>query len=350
MRILRPDSIEVLKDSKARKALTRYFKVVGGEREPVFKTCKSIPIEVSLNETDENLWREHQNKVEMLRKKRDEPFKNKESVYPSLLDLKVEIANRIFRMCAFCERRCGIDRFVETGVCKVSHPRISSMFHHYGEEPELVPSYTIFFSGCNFHCQFCQNHDISQSNTGFEVSPVELAKKLMEVRARNVNWVGGSPTPNLNFILETLKNYDGKMPSVWNSNMHMSTEAMSLLEGTQDVFLTDLKYGNDECAERLSKVKDYTHIVKRNHLRAAEQTEVIVRHLVLPNHIECCTREVASFVSNKIGPGTRFNLMFQYRPVYWANRFEEINRPLNRNEMDNALEITRDVGLKNVIL
>ncbi len=223
------------------------------------------------------------------------------------------------------------------------------MFHHYGEEPELVPSFTIFFSGCNFHCQFCQNYDISQKITGYEVQPKELAKKLEKISARNINWVGGSPTPNLLYILETLKNYEGDMPSVWNSNMYMSEDTMRLLNGTQDVYLTDLKYGNDECALRLSKVKNYTEVVERNHVLAKKQAELIVRHLVLPNHLECCTTEVAKFVSEKLGKNTRFNLMFQYRPIYKSYRYDEINRTLRKEEVSRALEIVKDEGLENVL-
>jgi putative pyruvate formate lyase activating enzyme len=129
----------------------------------------------------------------------------------------------------------------------------------------------------------------------------------------------------------------------------MSEEAMRLLEGTQDVFLTDFKYGSDACALRLSKVKDYTSIVKRNHRLAKVQGELIVRHLVLPNHLDCCTKEVADFIAKELGVGTRFNLMFQYRPMFKAHNYDEINRRLTTQEISDAQVIVKGAGLKNVI-
>lgn len=323
--------------------------ILEGTRFPLAKLCKSISIDVSLSKTDKVLWDGHERALKDLQDLEGKDALEPRQIHTNLLDLKVEIANRIFKDCIYCERKCGVNRTEKAGVCGVLHPRISSMFHHYGEEPELVPSYTVFFSGCNFHCQFCQNYDISQRITGIEVEPAELAKKLDQIKARNVNWVGGSPTPNLNFILETLNHYQGNMPSVWNSNMYMSEEGMKLLDGTQDIFLTDLKYGNDECAAKLSKVKDYTAIVKRNHKLAKQQAELIVRHLVLPGHVECCTKEVARFVSEELGSDTRFNLMFQYRPMYKAHKFDEINRVLSRDEISRARGIVREVGLTNVV-
>ncbi len=131
--------------------------------------------------------------------------------------------------------------------------------------------------------------------------------------------------------------------------MYMSEEAMRLLEGTQDVFLTDFKYGSDDCALRLSKVKDYTSIVKRNHRLAKVQGELIVRHLVLPNHVDCCTKEVAGFVAKELGVNTRFNLMFQYRPMFKAHNYDEINSRLTTQEISDAQVIVKDAGLKNVI-
>jgi putative pyruvate formate lyase activating enzyme len=346
---VRPDAIKVLDDNKARSSLERYFEILEGKRAPKATFCKSIEIDVSLNESDEILWREHDRAIEALRELEHKAPGKASRGKASLLDLKIELASRIFRKCSFCERKCEMNRTEKAGFCGVVTPRISSMFHHYGEEPELVPSYTIFFSGCNFHCQFCQNHDISQKTTGYEITPNELAGKLNLVRARNINWVGGSPTPNLNFILESLNHYRGNMPSVWNSNMYMSEVSMKLLEGTQDVFLTDLKYGNDECAERLSKVKGYSDIVKRNHILAKDQGELIIRHLVLPNHVDCCTSEVARFVAEELGKNTRFNLMFQYRPMFKSHKHSDINRSLNEQEKSEAVEVVLKADLENII-
>jgi putative pyruvate formate lyase activating enzyme len=339
----------VLKDQLTRSSLERYFGILKGTRYTLAKLCKSISVDVSLTESDDVLWEGHEKALKTLRDLDGKHALESRKINPSLLDLKVELANRIFKDCTFCERKCRVNRTEKVGVCGVQDPQISSMFHHYGEEPELVPSYTIFFSGCNFHCQFCQNYDISQRITGIEVKTAELAKNLNQVNARNINWVGGSPTPNLNYILETLNYYQGDMPSVWNSNMYMSEEAMKLLDGTQDIFLTDLKYGDDNCATKLSKVKNYKAIVKRNHKLAKQQAELIVRHLVLPSHVKCCTKEVARFVSEELGTDIRFNLMFQYRPMHKAHIYDEINRVLSNDEISRAREIVWEAGLTNVV-
>jgi putative pyruvate formate lyase activating enzyme len=335
-----------MENKRAREALQKYFGILEEKSKPISKYCKSTAVNVSLDESTDVLWEEHEKALKRFQFEEGKTLAGENT----LLDLKVELANRIFKKCVFCERRCEADRTIKPGSCGVGKAKISSMFQHHGEESELVPSYTVFFSGCNFHCQFCQNYDISQRQTGLELGAHELAFRLEEIRARNLNWVGGSPTPNLNFILEVLNRYRGNLPSVWNSNMYMSVESMKLLQGTQDIFLTDFKYGNDECAKRLSKVENYTSIVRRNHLLAKEQSELIVRHLVLPNHIECCTTEVGNFVGEKLGINTRFNLMFQYRPMFKAHRYSEINRPLNNHEVSRALKAVKGAGLNNVII
>jgi len=360
-RIFRPDAIAVLKDEKARKSLHRYFQVMEGKLPARFIVCRRVPVKTELSANDEALWRAHDHALRDFRKLLTDidtgstRLDDLEYQPPSLLDLKVELARRILKSCHFCERRCGEDRTAgEVGVCGVGEKsRIASEFLHTGEEPELVPSYTIFFSGCTFKCCLCQNWDISQyPEGGVEVSPKTLAKSIEAHRregARNVNWVGGEPTPNLHNILAALNECEVNVPSVWNSNMYMSMEAMKLLFGTQDVYLTDLKYGNDACALKYSKVPNYWKVVTRNHRLAFVDAELIIRHLVLPTHIECCTRPTLTWIAENLGPMVRVNVMGQYRPEYKAHEFEELRRCPTSEEMDEAFEIAYKVGLKNVI-
>jgi len=360
-RVFRPEAVTVLRDQKARKSLSRYFAVVEGKLPARFLVCKRVPAKVDLSVSDEELWRAHERGVKEFRKlfadinKDKTKIENLKQPSLSLLDLKVELAKRILRSCHFCERRCGVDRTVgKVGVCGVGErSRIASEFIHTGEEPELVPSYTIFFNGCTFKCQYCQNWDISQDpKGGVEVSPQTLAKLVEAQRrdgARNVNWVGGDPTPNLHTILEALNRCEVSVPSVWNSNFYMSLEAMKLLSGTQDVYLTDFKYGNDKCALRCSKVLNFFKIVARNHRLAFADAELIIRHLVLPNHVECCTRAVLEWIVENLGSMVRVNLMDQYRPEYKAHEFDELGRRLMSDEFSKALEIAREARLENVI-
>lgn len=358
---VRPDAIEVLSDPLARKSLSRYFEVMEDRLPARFQICKRIRVDVSLSDDDRTLWREHRAGMEKFRKtmlKIDQgelKLDDLETPEVSLMELKVELAKRILKNCHFCERRCGVDRTAgERGVCGVGkRPRIASEFMHYGEEPELVPSYTIFFSGCTFKCRFCQNWDISQfPEEGAEADPKIIARLVEKARkneARNVNWVGGDPTPNLHAILEALLLCEANIPSVWNSNMYLTAEAMDLLAGTQDVYLTDFKYGNDRCAERLSLVKNYFEVVSRNHRLAMDDAEVIVRHLVMPNHLECCTYPVLKWIAENLGRDTRVNIMDQYRPEYLASKFEEINRRITAEEMNRAVSYAKKVGLRNIL-
>ncbi|KXA89391.1 hypothetical protein AKJ62_03225 [candidate division MSBL1 archaeon SCGC-AAA259D14] len=342
-------------------SLQRYYSVMKGENPTRFRICKKTPVEVGLDSGERELWREHEDALDKFRdllKKIDEKKLKLEDVdvpKTSLLDLKIELAKRILESCHFCERRCGVDRSEgETGACGVGvKPRVSSEFLHMGEEPELVPSYTIFFSGCTFNCQFCQNWDISQNpDSGMEYSSEEISSLISQRRqsgARNVNWVGGDPTPNLHFILSVLNGCEVNIPSVWNSNMYLSEEGMRLLAGTQDVYLTDFKYGNDECASKYSKVQSYWDIITRNHRLAFEDAELIIRHLVLPEHLKCCTSNILKWIRKELGQDVRVNIMGQYRPQAKARNYPELSRRVNSEEMNEAFRIAKEVGLTNIV-
>jgi len=359
-RVFRPDAIAVLKDERARRSLHRYFEVMEDKLPARFLVCKRVSVKVELSANDEALWRAHDHALRDFRKLLVDvdahrvKLEDLKKPDPSLLDLKVELARRILKSCHFCERRCGVDRTAgERGVCGVGEKsRIASEFMHHGEESVLVPSYTIFFNGCTFHCQYCQNWDISQyPDAGVEVSPQTLAKLIEGAKrdgARNVNFVGGEPTPHLHTILETLNECKISIPSVFNSNMYCSMETMKLLFCTQDVYLTDFKYGSDECALRYSKVPNYFKVVARNHRLAFADAELIIRHLVLPGGLECCTKPVLKWIADNLGGMVRTNVMDQYRPEAKAHEYPEISRRLTRDEFEEALKIAREVGLQNL--
>jgi len=318
----------------------KYFNILEENGIPQFLACKNIPINFNKSDSTVNLWKKHQKIM-----KNPTVFDTVPEI--SLLDLKIELSDRIFQNCIFCERRCHIDRRKNAGNCNVNKAKIASEFVHMGEEELLIPSYTIFFSGCTFHCVFCQNWDISQTNNGVTISPkilAEFIRKRKNQGAKNINWVGGDPTSNLPFILKVLKECDVNISQVWNSNMYCSTETMDLLKGMFDLFLTDFKYGNDKCAKRLSKVNNYMEIVKRNHKIAYNQSEIIIRHLVLPNHIECCTKPILHWIKNNT-PNAAVNIMSQYHPEYHANEYEDIAKPLSREEYSKAKEFAEKLNL-----
>ncbi|KYK29493.1 radical SAM protein [Thermoplasmatales archaeon SG8-52-1] len=314
-----------MKDIKT--LLSNYFEILNQKRKAKFLLCKQVKASFDKKDSINDLWKTH-----------DISIKNFEisdkKLKKSLLSLKIDLANRIFKNCSFCERRCNIDRTKKAGNCGVKQPSISSEFLHTGEESVLIPSHTIFFSGCTFHCVFCQNWDISQDICGIFIEPEKLVN-IINFRnnqgSRNVNWVGGDPTPNLLYILNVLDILKANIPQIWNSNMYCSSETMKLLNSIVDLYLTDFKYGNDDCAKRLSKVDNYFEITKRNHKIAYDSAEMIIRHLVMPNHVECCSKPIIEWVSKNL-PNACVNIMAQYRPEYNACDYDDISRHISIEE------------------
>ena len=271
---------------------------------------------------------------------------------PNLLDLKIALAKNIFKECTFCERRCSVNRYEGSGYCQVTTPLISCAFPHYGEEKPLVPSGTIFFSGCNARCIFCQNWDISQHLHGDHWNAVKTAdwitRNKKTDRIINVNFVGGEPTPNLVYILEVFRELEVNIPIIWNSNFYMSEETMSLLDGVIDLYLSDFKYGTDERALRYSDLPHYWKIVSRNHKIAYKQCEVMIRILVLPGEwIEEDLPRILSFIEKEL-PDATVNLMAQYRPAWKADEHPELSQILTSEDWERACAMLRQHDVKTV--
>lgn len=369
--IVRPDAVAALHNETLRKVLSWYYSVFIDDYPAKFHIAKAVPLpnDVKLTDDLETLWYIHTELVKQfsglwneIRRNgiRFTEFKKQYGeVERSLLDLDIEIASRLLKRCSFCEWRCGVDRTsTGKGVCKLnSVSYVHSWFLHIGEEAPLVPSGTIFYGSCNFRCVFCQNWDISQEDPykGVEVDPRKLSLMQRELKssgARNINHVGGEPTPNLHNILASLKHLDVNVPQLWNSNFYMSEEAIALLNDVIDIWLPDFKYGNNDCALRLSKVPRYVDVVTRNLKIAIEWGDMIIRHLVLPNHVECCSKPVLKWITNNIQRDrVVVNIMDQYRPEYRAYEYRDISRrpsALELNEVyryaDQLEIIWRDVS------
>jgi putative pyruvate formate lyase activating enzyme len=319
-------------------SLPEYHRIAAGIEQARFLVAKNFPVDFNPDAPLADLWGIHSDAMHELHRLE----KSKRPEERSLLDLKNVIATRMLEDCNFCDRRCGANRRMrQVGYCRIGAiSRYSSEFLHYGEESELVPSHTIFFSGCVFSCVYCQNWEISTNpDIGVPILPKEAARTVSlrhSLGARNLNFV--TPTPHLHTILRLLAEIKTNTPVVWNSNMYHSEEAAKLLSGVVDVYLGDFKYGNDSCAKRYSDVDHYWETVTRNFLCAYDDSEILLRQLVLPGHIECCTAPIIEWVREKI-PDVRFNLMFQYRPAYLAHRHPEINRTLTEGERLRASEL-----------
>jgi putative pyruvate formate lyase activating enzyme len=360
-KLLRPDAAAVLDDELAKKSLARYFAVMQNRKLAKFSIAKQVPAEFDKNDSLERLWKEHTkrtcefSKIEQKMDTDQKHFQDMLTPEKSFLDLKIEIANRILQRCHFCSRRCGADRIAGgLGYCKCSNTIVvSSIFEHVGEEPELVPSGTIFTMGCTMRCRHCQNWTISQwMENGSKYKPEELAKEVEQLRfngCRNANLVGGEPTPWLWHWLETFKHVKVNVPVVWNSNTYYSPEAAQLLAGFADIYLLDFKYGPGDCAQRFSDAPDYWEACTRNHLEAKKHGELIIRVLVLPSHLECCTKPILEWIVDNLGDETRVNVMFQYSPEWRAHEIPELDRRLTKDEMEKAVRLAEKAGLRNFI-
>jgi len=361
---LRPDAVEALSNSTFRRALNWYYSILLDDAPAKFWIARAIPVEDDIAELSlDELWKIYSKKgseFESLWKEvrgsgiRFSEFKHRfREANPSLLDLEIEIAKRMLKSCRFCEWRCGVDRTAgKRGVCGLNTKTyVHSWFLHLGEEAPLVPSGTIFYGSCNFRCVYCQNWDISQEHP-FE-APAVNARQLALIQrglalrgARNINHVGGEPTPNLHTILESLKYLDVNIAQLWNSNFYMSEEALRLLIYVIDIWLPDFKYGNNNCALKLSKIPRYVDVVTRNLKIAENYGDMIIRHLVLPNHIECCSIKVLDWIAENL-PRDRVlvNIMDQYRPEYRAYEYKEISRRPNSRELETVYNYADSKGI-----
>ena len=359
-KLLRPDAAAVRDDERARKSLARYFAVAQGTKAAKFKVAQKIPAGFSADYSTEKLWREHAKLTDEFHRAEGEVDSRANldaEVAPekSYFDLKLEIASRILQNCHFCSRRCGVNRASgKLGYCGCGNAMaVSSIFAHLGEEPELVPSGTVFTMGCTMRCKHCQNWTISQwAEKGAEYTPMALAAEVDALRfhgCRNANLVGGDPTPWLLQWLQTFQHVTANVPIVWNSNTYYSPETAQLLAGFADVYLLDFKYGPGDCAEKISEAPDYWNVCAANHLEAKRHGELIVRVLVLPGHLECCTEPILNWISNNLGADTRVNVMFQYRPEWRAREIPELRRPLSKSEKEKAVELAEKAGLRNYI-
>jgi putative pyruvate formate lyase activating enzyme len=358
---LRPDALKVLSEDRVRLSLRRYLAVMQDQKPAKFQIAKKVPAAFGKRDSAKDLWLEHAKRIgeySVLEERIDSGLEGLDEVAlpeHSLLDLKIELARRVLHSCHFCSRRCGVNRAQgERGYCRCgSEMIVSSIFNHMGEEPELVPSGTIFTMGCTMRCLHCQNYTISQwVETGQPYTSGSLAEEVETLRysgCRNANLVGGEPTPWLHQWLETFKRVRTSIPIVWNSNSYYSPETAQILAGFVDVYLLDFKYGPGECAARISDAADYWAVCTRNHLDAKKTGEIIVRILVLPNHIECCTKPTIDWIAENLGPQTRVNVMFQYRPEWRADELPELQRRLSSEEVERAARIAKEAKLTNFI-
>jgi putative pyruvate formate lyase activating enzyme len=272
--------------------------------------------------------------------------------------------------CVVCPRGCKVDRRADVaGLCAIGrHAVVASHFPHFGEEDCLRGrrgSGTIFFSGCNLRCVFCQNHDISWEVRGEVATPDRLAEMMLELQAigcHNINWV--TPEHVVPQILEALPvafECGLALPIVYNTSAYDSLDSLRLMEGIVDVYMPDFKLWTSEAARRYLKRADYPNvareaIVEMNRQvgellldeRGMARRGLILRHLIMPGLYEE-TEAILRFIAEELGKGTYVNLMAQYHvsgKVGRNGQYDEIARGIHREEYEHALAFARELGLR----
>ncbi|MGF1641164.1 MAG: radical SAM protein [Rhodospirillales bacterium] len=272
--------------------------------------------------------------------------------------------------CDLCARYCRVDRLRGTtgAVCRTGERAVvASWGAHHGEEAPLSGwrgSGTIFFSWCNLRCLHCQNFEISWQGEGRDVAAPELAAMMLSLQRQgchNINLV--SPSHVVAQILEAVGIAAGeglRLPLVYNTGGYDSLEALRLLDGVVDVYMPDLKHGDEGNARACAKVRDYVAV---NRLAVAEMHRqvgdlvldgdglarrgLLVRHLVLPDR-RADTDAVMRFLATEISPDTYLNIMDQYRPCYRAAEIPGLDRRPTAAEMREAFRLAADHGLRRL--
>ncbi len=274
---------------------------------------------------------------------------------------------KILEKCTICPHNCGINRQKEqVGRCKSKDTvKIALYSTHNFEEPCISGkngSGTVFFSNCNLNCVFCQNYEISQKGKGKEITIEELAEIFIKQQENNVEHINlVTPTSYVPQIIEAIKiakNNGLKIPIVYNTNGYEKVETIKMLEGYIDIYLPDLKYSDNLLAKRLSKVDNYfeiaTNAIKEMYRQVGKpifndngimQKGMIIRHLVLPNHI-LNSRRVLKWINDNMNE-VYVSIMAQYFPTFKAKEIDDINRKLTKEEYQEIEKYLYRLNLEN---
>ncbi len=267
---------------------------------------------------------------------------------------RIAAARMALADCRFCAHDCGVDRLAgEMGVCRAgAETRVHLAQVEVADELELIPTFAIALSGCDLRCDFCITGAQSWNPGAGEIVPAaELAARAeaaLADGARTVMLLGGEPTIHLPFLLEVVAALPDEAKLVLKTNAHGSVVSRAFLHGLFDVWCADYKFGNDACAERLARVPNYTETVRENLLWAARQSDLIVRHLVMPGHVECCWAPVAEWLALHL-PGTKVNLRSGFWPAWQARRHAELRGTVADREAARAREIAAEWDLNLVV-
>lgn len=278
--------------------------------------------------------------------------------------------NIMLDKCMLCPKKCMVNRNrEEIGFCRSDNKiRIAKAYLHKWEEPPITGengSGTIFFSGCNLRCIYCQNYYISELNNGVEIDTDKFASiclDLQEKGATNINLV--TPTHYVPLIIDGLKmakNLGLKIPIVYNSSGYESVETIKLLEGIVDVYLPDFKYYDDEYAKKYSGCNNYFMYTSEAIKEMVRQKTkcvfdkngnmlegVIIRHLILPER-ETDSKKILKYLYDEYGNRVFYSIMNQYTPVRMC-KYQELNKRVSSQVYDEVIDYAWNLGIRNAFI
>jgi putative pyruvate formate lyase activating enzyme len=252
--------------------------------------------------------------------------------------------------CHLCAHHCGVDRLAGiAGECRAgATARVFSAQTEVSDELALGPTFAIALSGCDLRCAFCiTGRESWDAQAGEPLDVAALAARAtaaLSAGARSVMILGGEPTVFLPDALALAAQLPESATLIWKTNAHASAEARALLDGVFDLWLADYKFGHDACATRLARVPDYTAIVRENLLWAARDHALIIRHLLMPGHVECCWHPIAAWIGTHL-PGTRVSLREGFWPAWQSSRHAELRGTATAAEIARARAIATEFSL-----
>lgn len=268
--------------------------------------------------------------------------------------------------CDLCPNMCGVDRNSSVGACGVfAEPRIARAGLHMFEEPLISGSSgsgTIFFSGCNLRCIYCQNYEVSTKAKGYQTTVDEIIEKIKFLEhscAHNINFV--TPTHYAHIVKEVLTKYKPNIPVVYNTSGYERVEILKELDGLIDVYLPDIKYFDKELSKQLSAKENYFEFASNTVYEMYRQVGkplikdglmkkgIIIRHLVLPSHTDDSIK-ILHYVREKFGDDVWLSLMSQYTPQGRASEYPPLDKPLKRIEYTRVVQYAKRLGFKNCFI
>lgn len=285
------------------------------------------------------------------------------------LENRVHAAWQHLESCDVCPLECGVNRLAgELGVCKTGEfAQVSNFFPHHGEEYPISGrrgSGTIFFSRCNLRCVYCQNADISQLGFGEEVDAHDLAEMMLELQTRgchNINLVSPSHVvPQVLAGVQLAAENGLTIPLVYNTGGYDSLDMLRLLDGVVDIYMPDMKYGDDAAARKYSGIKDYPRVNQAAVTEMYRQVGdlslddngvalrgLLVRHLVMPNNL-ANSEIIIKFLAEEVSKDTYVNIIAQFHPAFRAGDYLELNRRMTPQEYRHVINLAAVYGLSRL--